>query len=100
MVAKPMPELKFARGRGALSLATSHQPLFGAGRLVRSSRFGSTQRNLSRREIGIEKSQRVRRGDDPNALSALRFENLFLQLVYFGPVHFWPGMVLSVAAIF
>ena len=41
----------------------------------------------------------MRRDYNPNTLSALRFENLLVELVHFGPVHFRPEMVFSVVAI-
>ena len=41
----------------------------------------------------------MRRCDNPNALTALRFEDLFVEPSHLGPVHFWPEMVFGVVAI-
>src|ERR1700748_2743752 len=54
---------------------------------------------LPGRQTWIEKTQRVRTSNYPDAFAPLRFENLFMKPLHLCPVQFPPEMVLGMVAV-
>src|SRR5215510_13058544 len=69
------------------------------GRLRRRRVRLPTDRKPSRRQVRIEKTQRVGRFDDPHAFPFLLLNNLLVKLLHSGPMELRTKVVLGVVAI-